>query len=128
MAKILIIEDHPTNRKLVADLLTLAGHEVLQAVDAQQGIEQAKARLPDLIVMDIQLPGMDGLAATRLLKDEPATSAIKIIALTAFAMKGDEEKFRAAGCDAYLAKPIHYREFLEAVGALVPAPDSTEGG
>jgi two-component system, cell cycle response regulator DivK len=91
----------------------------LQAVNAQDGLEIARSQSPAMILMDIQLPGMDGLTATRLLKQDVQTRHIKIIALTAFAMKGDEEKMRAAGCDDYIAKPIRYKEFLETIGALL---------
>lgn len=119
MASVLIIEDNPTNMRLAQLILETAGHEVLQAVNAQEGLEIARTQSPALILMDIQLPGMDGLTATQLLKEDAHTSHIKIIALTAFAMKGDEEKMRAAGCDGYIAKPIRYKEFLETVGALL---------
>ena len=119
MAKILIIEDNVQNMKLAAFLLGSAGHTVLQASHALGGIALAKQHHPDLILMDIQLPGMDGLTATSVLKNDPETHDIKIYALTAFAMKGDEEKMYAAGCDGYIAKPIRYQTFLKTVaGAL----------
>lgn len=119
MARILIIEDNPINMKLAQLLLETSGHEVLQAVNAVEGLDIARKQLPEIILMDIQLPGMDGLTATRLLKEDSKTSQIKIIALTAFAMKGDEEKMRNAGCDGYIAKPIRYKEFLETVDAAL---------
>lgn len=119
MASILIVEDNPANMKLAAFLLENAGHAVLQAVDAETALQLARAGAPDLILMDVQLPGMDGLEATRRLKADPATRAIKIVALTAFAMPGDEEKIHAAGCDGYIAKPIRYKEFLATVAALL---------
>lgn len=119
MAKILIVEDNPTNMKLAQLLLETSGHEVLQAVNAIDGIEIARQHLPEVILMDIQLAGMDGLTATGILKEESKTSHIKIIALTAFAMKGDEEKMRKAGCDGYIAKPIRYKQFLETLDALL---------
>jgi two-component system, cell cycle response regulator DivK len=119
MAKILIVEDNPTNMKLAQLLLETSGHEVLQAVNAVDGLDIARNQLPEVILMDIQLPGMDGLTAARLLKEDSKTSNIKIIALTAFAMKGDEEKMRHAGCDGYIAKPIRYKEFLETVDAVL---------
>ncbi len=128
MASILVVEDNPQNRKLAAFLLEQAGHEVLQAIDAQTGIRLARAHRPQLILMDIQLPGMDGLAAVRLLKEEGALRNRKVYALTAFAMKGDEEKMRAAGCDGYIAKPIRYREFLGAVATALGAADALPGG
>lgn len=110
-----MIEDNPANARLAEFVLSKAGHEVLKAADAPAGIALARQRKPDLVLMDIQLPGMDGLEATRLLKADPATRAIKVVALTAFAMKGDEEKIRAAGCDGYLAKPYEHRALLAAV-------------
>jgi two-component system cell cycle response regulator DivK len=115
MAKILIIEDNVQNMKLAAFLLNSAGHTVIQANHALGGIAIAQQHQPDLILMDIQLPGMDGLTATRLLKSDPVTQDIKIYALTALAMKGDEDKVYAAGCDGYIAKPIRYQAFLETV-------------
>jgi two-component system cell cycle response regulator DivK len=116
------VEDNPANMTLATFLLTSAGHTVLSAVTAEAGLALAREHLPQLILMDIQLPGMDGLQATTLLKKDEATSAIPIIALTALAMKGDEERIRAAGCDGYIAKPIRYQEFLSAIAArLSPA-------
>jgi two-component system, cell cycle response regulator DivK len=117
VATVLVIEDNPANMKLVTFLLESAGRTVLAANDAETGLTLARSRRPDLILMDIQLPGMDGLEATALLKGDEATRAIPVIALTALAMKGDEERIRAAGCDGYIAKPIAYREFLTAVAA-----------
>ena len=119
MASILIIEDNPANMKLVSLLLLNAGHTVLRATDAETGLTLARADQPDLILMDIQLPGMDGLAATALLKKDAVTAAIPIIALTAMAMKEDQEKTRAAGCDAYIAKPLRYQELYEVIDALL---------
>ena len=123
MARILVIEDNPANMKLASLLLGNAGHTALCAVDAETGLTLARAERPDLILMDIQLPGMDGLAATALLKADPATAAIPILALTAMAMKNDREKTRAAGCDAYIAKPLRYEELYAAIdGLLLNAP------
>jgi two-component system cell cycle response regulator DivK len=119
MSRILIIEDNPANMRLASLLLENAGHVALCAVDAEIGLTMARAEQPDLILMDIQLPGMDGLAATRLLKGEAATAAIPIIALTAMAMKEDREKTKAAGCDAYIAKPLHYKELFAAIDGLL---------
>jgi two-component system cell cycle response regulator DivK len=93
---------------------------VLQAVDAESGIALAREHHPKLILMDIQLPGMDGLAATQLLKNEAATGDIRIIALTSLAMSGDQQRIDAAGCDGYLAKPIRYHELLHLVGSIMP--------
>jgi two-component system cell cycle response regulator DivK len=127
VAKILIIEDNPSNLKLVMMLLRRVGHEVISAVDAESGMALALSERPDLILMDIQLPGMDGLTATRQLKQNPATAAIPIIALTALAMKEDEPKALAAGCDAYIAKPLRYQQLYPAIESLLarnkpPAP------
>lgn len=119
MAQIVIVEDNAANMKLAVFLLEKAGHEVFQARDAEEGIRLARERLPQLILMDVQLPGMDGLAATRLLKGDAATCRIRIAALTAFAMRGDREKIEAAGCDGYIAKPIRYQEFLKTVDELL---------
>ena len=111
----MIIEDNAANMKLAEFLLQSAGHTVLQAADAETGLTSARSARPDLILIDIQLPGMDGLQATALLKADAATAAIPVVALTALAMKGDEERIRAAGCDGYIAKPLRYREFLATV-------------
>lgn len=116
---VLVIEDTPANMKLVSMLLERAGYRVLQAQDAVAGIALAQEQRPDLILMDIQLPGMDGLEATRLLKADAATRQIKVVALTAFAMKGDEQRMLLAGCDGYIAKPIQYKEFLAEVARLL---------
>lgn len=113
--KILIVEDNPVNMELATDLLEIAGYQVLQAETAEQGIELAKREQPALILMDVRLPGMDGLQATALLKGDPTTGSIPVIALTAQAMKGDREQALAAGCDGYLSKPIDTREFPQAV-------------
>jgi two-component system cell cycle response regulator DivK len=115
MAKILVVEDNPANMTLAVFLLQSAGHHVLSATDAEAGLRMARAEQPTLILMDIQLPGMDGLQATMLLKKDAATQAIPVIALTALAMKGDEERIRAAGCDGYIAKPMRYQEFLATI-------------
>jgi two-component system cell cycle response regulator DivK len=117
MAKVLIVEDNPANMKLATFLLLSAGHTVLSATDAEAGLTLARGEQPNLILMDIQLPGMDGLQATLLLKQADATRAIPVIALTALVMKGDEERIRAAGCDGYIAKPMGYQEFLLTVAA-----------
>jgi two-component system cell cycle response regulator DivK len=128
MAKILVIEDNPANMKLACLLLRNAGHEVLCAVDAETGLTTARADHPELILMDIQLPGMDGLAATALLKQDPATAAIPVIALTAMAMKADQEKSQVAGCDAYIAKPLRYQALYAAIDALLASrtPGATQ--
>jgi two-component system cell cycle response regulator DivK len=122
MATILVVEDNPANMTLARFLLESVGHTVLGATDAEAGLALARGEHPRLILMDIQLPGMDGLEATASLKRDEATRGIPVVALTALAMKGDEERIRAAGCDGYIAKPMQYREFLDAVAAaLEPA-------
>ena len=115
MAKVLIVEDNPANMTLAKFLLQTVGHSVLSATDAETGIALARGEQPDLVLMDIQLPGMDGLRATALLKDDEATRGIPVIALTALAMKGDEARIRAAGCDGYIAKPLAYKQFLATI-------------
>ncbi len=115
MAKVLIVEDNPANMTLAIFLLESAGHRVLSATDAEVGLALARSEQPDLILMDIQLPGMDGLAATTQLKGDDKTRRIPVIALTALAMKGDEERIRAAGCDGYIGKPMRYKEFLDTI-------------
>jgi two-component system cell cycle response regulator DivK len=117
MATILIVEDNPANMTLAVFLLQSAGHTVISATDAEVGLTLARDQQPNLILMDIQLPGMDGLEATAMLKRDDATSAIPVVALTALAMKGDEERIRAAGCDGYIAKPLSYKEFLAVIAA-----------
>jgi two-component system cell cycle response regulator DivK len=123
MGKVLVVEDNPANMTLATFLLKSAGHTVLTATDAESGLTLARKEQPDLILMDIQLPGMDGLQATTLLKADKLTRSIPVIALTALAMKGDEERIRAAGCDGYVAKPLAYREFLATISnQLVKVP------
>lgn len=135
MTKILVVEDHPANMKLAVLLLQKAGYNVLCATDAETGLALAQTEQPDLILMDIQLPGMDGLIATTLLKQNPATRTIPVIALTALAMKGDDERCHSAGCDGYIAKPLRYQELLAEIEAQLikrnstkcdPAPPSTK--
>ena len=122
MAKILIVEDNPANMTLAIILLESANHAVITATNAEAGLTLARDEQPHLILMDIQLPGMDGLEATRLLKQDAATRSIPVIALTALAMKGDEERIRAAGCDGYIAKPLAYKDFLAVVAAHLVNP------
>jgi PAS domain S-box-containing protein len=116
-ARVLVVEDNAANMRFAQFLLNAAGHVVLTATDAETALTLARAEQPALILMDIQLPGMDGLAATALLKHDPVTCAIPVIALTALAMKGDEERIRVAGCDGYIAKPMRHEEFLAVVAA-----------
>jgi len=103
MAKILVVEDNPANMKLTSLLLHSAGHSVLSAVDAETALRLARGEHPDLILMDIQLPGMDGLGATSILKADVATRHIPVVALTALAMSGDKQRILDAGCDDYIA-------------------------
>jgi two-component system cell cycle response regulator DivK len=124
MAKVLVVEDNAANLALATFLLQSAGHTVLSATDAEAGLTLARVEQPDLILMDIQLPGIDGLAATRLLKSDGLTGTIPVIALTALAMKGDEERIRAAGCDGYIAKPLVYKDFLAVITAQLGSPPS----
>jgi len=119
MAHILIVEDNEANMRLARLLLVNAGHSVLWAADAETGLTMAREHQPALILMDIQLPGMDGLAATSLLKQDPNTAHIPVIALTAMAMKEDREKTMRAGCDAYVIKPLRYKELYEVIDTLL---------
>jgi two-component system, cell cycle response regulator DivK len=119
MATILVVEDNAMNMKLSTFLLESADYTVVSATNAETGLTLAREGHPDLILMDIQLPGMDGLQATALLKADDATSDIPVIALTALAMKGDEERILAAGCDGYIAKPLDYKSFLAVVAATL---------
>jgi two-component system, cell cycle response regulator DivK len=128
MARVLVVEDNASNMTLATFLLKSAGHTVLPATDAEAGLAIARAEQPDLVLMDIQLPGMDGLEATALLKADPATAALPVIALTALAMKGDEERIRAAGCDGYIAKPMRYAEFLTTVAKFLQAGEVLKDG
>jgi two-component system, cell cycle response regulator DivK len=113
--RILVVEDQPDNRTILRDLLTAAGYVVLEAVDGEAGIAKALAERPDLILMDIQMPVVDGYAATRRIKASPDMAATPIIAVTSYALAGDEAKTRAAGCDGYIAKPFSPRALLAEV-------------
>ena len=116
---VLIVDDNPMNMKLVCVLLTGEGYEVRTAADALEALDILKGWRPLLILMDIQLPGIDGLELTRRLKADSATDQIIIIGLTAYAMKGDEERILAAGCDAYIAKPIDTRTLPGIIATLI---------
>ena len=116
MAKtILIVEDDPKSLTLFRDVLQVSGYSIIEATDGKQGVELAKTSRPDLILMDIQLPEIDGLEATRILKMSVTTSNIPVIALTAFAMKGNQERIIEAGCNGYLTKPYDIKELLKEV-------------
>lgn len=108
--RILVVEDNPDNRILITDVLSSLNYEVIVAVDGEQGLELAQAELPDLILMDLSLPKMDGWTATTAIKADEALAHVPIIALTAHAMVGDREKALQAGCDDYISKPIDLRE------------------
>jgi CheY-like chemotaxis protein len=110
---VLVIEDNELNMKLVRSMLQLRHYQVLEAGDAEDGIQVAREHQPDLILMDIQLPGMDGLEATRIIRNDSILSNIPVLALTSYAMQGDEQKAISAGCAGYIAKPIDTRSFLD---------------
>jgi len=112
---ILIVEDEPKNMKLLRDLLQRFGYEILEASDGEEGVKSAGEKIPNLILMDIMMPKMDGLEATRIIKANTQTKQIPIIALTSYAMKGDRERTIEAGCDGYIAKPIDIQEVLKTI-------------
>ena len=115
MTRILVVEDTPDNRQILRDLLTSAGYEVIEAFNGAEGVAAAIEHLPDLILMDIQLPVLDGYEATRRIKAHAATAKIPVIAVTSYALSGDEAKAREAGCDGYVAKPFSPRQLLAKV-------------
>lgn len=119
MAKILVVEDNLQNLRLARLVLERERHTVLEAMDGESGLLLAREARPDLVLMDVQMPGMDGLTVVRMLRADPATAGLKVLALTALAMKGDAERVLAAGCDAYLAKPFQYRELIDTVKRLL---------
>ena len=110
--RILVIEDQEDNRRIVRDLLTSVGYEIIEAVTGKEGVAAAASHVPDLILMDIQLPGLDGYEATRRIKDNPVLRHIPIIAVTSYALSGDDVKAFAAGCDGYVSKPFSPRALL----------------
>jgi two-component system cell cycle response regulator DivK len=118
--RILVVEDTEDNRRILRDLLTRAGFELIEAVDGESGVLMAATHRPDLILMDIQLPVFDGYEATRRIKANPDTRHIPIIAVTSYALSGDETKALAAGCDGYVAKPFSPRKILEMVREFLP--------
>jgi two-component system cell cycle response regulator DivK len=122
MATILVVEDNPQNLKLAQLLLQKGGHSVIAADNAEAGILLAQEEKPALVLMDVQMPGMDGLTATRHLREDARTRDIKVVALTALAMKGDAERILAAGCDAYLAKPFQYNDLMSMVNKVLGSP------
>jgi len=127
VARILIIEDNAINMKLATLLVRRDGHTTTAAIDAESGLLLARLELPDLILMDIQLPGMDGFAATEELKNDSITADIPVIALTAMAMSRDQDRARQAGCDAYITKPLRYQELHDAINWLISRGDDEVG-
>ena len=117
--RVLVVDDNAVNRRLVQVLLHSRGYEVCEAASAPEAFAKLREKLPHVILMDLRLPGMDGLTATRTLKADPATREIPIVAVTSYAMKGDEETARAAGCCAYVTKPIDKTLFLEMVASVL---------
>jgi len=117
MSVILIVEDNPRNMKLVRDVLQVKGHTTLEATTGEDGVALAKEKIPDLVLMDIQLPKMNGIEALRVLREDPATRAIPVVAVTASVMQQDRKLITEAGFDGYVGKPINLAEFLEAVNS-----------
>lgn len=126
--RILLVEDNPVNRRLAQFLLKSQGYVVSEATTGEEALELARTYLPDLILMDLQLPGLDGFTATRLLKEDAATRDIPVVAMTAYAMKGDREKALEAGCDGYITKPIDTKEFPVTVSRYLAAARGKEAG
>jgi len=115
---ILVIEDNELNMKLMRGVFRIGNYQIIEAFDAETGIRLAREHLPFLILMDIQLPGMDGLKATQIIKADPELKDIPVVALTGFAMQGDEEKAIESGCDGYITKPINVQEVLDIINGL----------
>src|ERR1700739_2948141 len=118
--RILVVEDHEDNRQTLRDLRGSAGYQMVEAETGEAGLAAAAAERPDLILMDIQLPGLDGYEATRRIKADPALKAIPVIVVTSYALSGDEDKARKAGCDDYVAKPYSPRALLAKIREYVP--------
>ena len=118
---ILVVEDTEDNRQILRDLLGMAGYDIIEAQDGAEGVAKAAEHKPDLILMDVQMPVMDGFEATRRIKADPALKSIPVIAVTSYALAGDEEKTRAAGCDSYIAKPFSPRQMLAKVREVLGA-------
>ncbi len=121
--KILIVEDNEANRKLMKDILKFYGYSIVEATDGKEGIDAAKAHTPDVILMDIQMPVMNGYEAIKILKNDPNTRQIKIVAITSFAMVGDKEKILQAGADDYITKPINTRELPKIIKRILDVKD-----
>jgi CheY-like chemotaxis protein len=125
--RILVVEDNAMNLELVRDILTAEGYDVLEAADGPTGVAIARLERPELILMDLQLPGLDGLQAAQQIREDPTLRNIPIVAVTAHAMKGDDERARAAGCDGFIAKPIQVRDFVATVARYLN-PEPADGG
>ena len=125
--RVLIVDDTPMNVILAQEVLRADDFEVASAADGQEAVQQIRAFRPDLVLMDIQLPGVDGLELARGIKAEPATQHIVVVAFTAFAMRGDEAKMRAAGCDGYVSKPIDVNKFAAQIRSMLPS-GAAQGG
>lgn len=118
--RILVVEDEEDNRRIVRDLLTSVGYEIIEAVTGEEGVKAAETQIPDLILMDIQLPGLDGYEATRRIKANPALRYIPIIVVTSYALSGDDAKAFEAGCDGYVSKPFSPRALLAKIHEYLP--------
>jgi two-component system, cell cycle response regulator DivK len=124
--RVLVVEDNPLNLKLVRDVLLSAGFEVVEARSGEEGVAQARARTPDVILMDLQLPGIDGTQAMRMIKADPAATDVPIVALTAFAMADDRERALRSGFDGYLSKPISVRDLPRQISEFLPERSDDE--
>ena len=120
--RILVVEDQEDNRRIIRDLLTSVGYQLIEAHDGEAGVRLAAAERPDLILMDIQLPVLDGYEATRRIKADPLLRSIPLIVVTSYALSGDDAKAEAAGCDAYVAKPFSPRQLLATIRRFLPEP------
>jgi len=118
--RVLVVEDEEDNRRIVRDLLTSVGYEIIEAVTGEEGVKAAETQLPDLILMDIQLPGIDGYEATRRIRANPALHQVPIIAVTSYALSGDDVKAFEAGCDGYVSKPFSPRALLAKIREYLP--------
>ena len=125
--RILVVEDNAMNLELVRDILLAEGYEVLEAADGATGVHVARAERPELILMDLQLPGLDGLQAVQLIRADDALRDVPIVAVTAHAMKGDDERARSAGCDGFIAKPIQVRDFVTTVARYLEGKGGGHG-
>lgn len=121
MPTILVVEDNEMNMQLVEYLLEEGGYGILKAASGEEALELAQRAVPDLVLMDIHLPGMDGLAVVRRLREDPRTSTVPVLALTAHAMRGDRDRFLQAGCDGYISKPIDVASFIPSISRFLPA-------